>query len=538
MRSSPALLALTLGAGALVAAPRPAGPPALPPAERAALRAEARRFARQLLALTDQVAEQYVRPVPREELLHSALAGLYQAARMPVPPGLGARLRQAASAVAGPARPASAPGPAAGDLVDPLGPFTPIVRRAREEVGRAEALRGQSALLVCCQAMARSLDPHSGVVTAEEPQRAMGLDRECEGVGLEVNDHHGAGPFTVETVLLGGPAQRAGLRPGDVLTHLDGKPIRSAPPQLLRAIQTRRVTDEVPPLTPGEGPSHPAGPARPVRLTFRRAGSAPRTAELYRDTFRPETVLGVARRGGNAWDYFAGPKKGLAHVRLSALGRGTADELRGVLTGLAEQGLRGLVLDLRWCPGGYLNEAVDVADLFLGEGVIATVKSRSGKDVVYRGTDGGKFRTFPVVVLVNGETSGGAELIAAALQDHRRATVVGQRTLGKASIQTPLPLGLRGVGFKLTTGTFVRPAGKNLHRPPHGKPADDWGVRPDPDGDFRVSPELSRRLRAWWLLHSLRPTDSSERLPLDDPHADPQRQAALEVLAALVEKKS
>src|SRR5262249_58851975 len=130
-----------------------------------------------------------------------------------------------------------------------------------------------------------------------------------------------------------------------------------------------------------------------------------------------------------------------------------------VLAGLAERKVRGLILDLRWCPGGYLNEAVEVADLFLGAGVVATVKSRGREDTVYRSTDGGKFRDCPVVVLVNGETSGGAELIAAALQDHKRACVVGQRTLGKASVQTPLAVGVEGTGFKLTSGTFVRPAG-------------------------------------------------------------------------------
>jgi hypothetical protein len=143
-----------------------------------------------------------------------------------------------------------------------------------------------------------------------------------------------------------------------------------------------------------------------------------------------------------------------------------------------------------------------------------------------------KYRDLPMVVLVNGDTSGGAELIAAALQDHKRALVVGQRTLGKGSVQIPLMLGLAGLGMKLTSGTFLRPCGKNLHRFPESKPEDDWGVQPSPDCEFRISTDLNRQLRQWWLLHSLRPGTSLERLPLDDPRADTPREVALQTLRA------
>jgi carboxyl-terminal processing protease len=165
------------------------------------------------------------------------------------------------------------------------------------------------------------------------------------------------------------------------------------------------------------------------------------------------------------------------------------------------------------------------------------VKARGKEPTVYRSTSEGKFTGFPLAVLVNGQTMGGAELIAAALQDHHRAVVVGQRTLGKASVQTPIALPLPGVGLKLTSGTFERPGGKNLHRFPDSKPSDDWGVRPDADGEFRVSPELGRRLAEWWRRQSLRPGGSNERLPLDDPSADPQRQAAVEAVARLLERR-
>jgi carboxyl-terminal processing protease len=519
------LLAVLPGAGRLAAAP---APPAAAPSRTPAARAEAQAFACQLLDVTGQVAEQYVRPVSRADLLLPALAGLYEGARRPVPADLAARVRRAAAAAVDP-RGERPPGSAL-SLGDQR-PLLELIARVHEDVGDAESLRGRNPLLVCCQAMARSLDPYSGVVTAQEQRRNIGLDQECDGVGLELEENLGAGPLFVRAVLPGGPAQRAGLRPGDEITRLDGKPVAGLPAAGLQPLLNRGAVASVPPLVPDAGEAA-AGPSRPVRVTFRRRGRPEaRTVVLRGERFRPETVLGVRRRDDNSWDYLADRPRGLAHVRLSALGKGTGEELRAVVAGLKDEGVRGLVLDLRWCPGGFLNEAVEAADLFLGEGTVATVKSRGREDNVYRSTKEGKFADFPVVVLVNGETSGGAELIAAALQDHGRAAVAGQRTLGKASVQTPLPLGVAGVGLKLTSGTFVRPSGKNLHRFPDSKPADDWGVRPDEGAEFRISADLSRALRQWWLQQTLRPGSSSERLPLDDPTADPQRQAALEVLA-------
>jgi carboxyl-terminal processing protease len=529
MRSYPIFFAAALApaalAAALLAAPLPSAPAPAPP--RRPLRADAGRFAQQLLGVIDQVAEHYVRPVSREELLHPALVALYQAARRPVPRDLGDRIRLAGVKFAAlQAPPAGALAPSSASPADPL---RELAREVRLEVGDAEALRHQNPLLLCCHALARGLDPHSGVVTAEEQQRAIGLDRECDGVGLELSGP-GASTLLVEAVLMGGPGQRGGLRPGDRLVLVNGKPADRADPAALLELRNRRPPVTLPPVVPAEGEPREAPPAA-VRVAFRRPGEAKeRSAVLRRERFHPETVLGVRRRDDNGWDYFVRPKQGAAHVRLTALGRGTAEDLRGVVADLVERGLRGLLLDLRWCPGGFLNEAVEVADLFVGQGVIATARSRGREDTVYRSTDLGKFRGFPLVVLVNGETSGGAELIAAALQDHKRAAVAGQRTLGKGSIQTPVHVGVAGVGLRLTSGTFLRPSGKNLHRFPDSKSEDDWGVRPDADCDCRVSAELGRRLRDWWLWQSLRPADSSERLPLDDPDADPQRKAALEVL--------
>jgi C-terminal processing protease CtpA/Prc len=535
MRVSLILIAGVLGVGLAMGAPGPRAP--RPRTPEGAERTRSRHFAQQLLGIVDQIADQYVRPVSREALLSAALVGLYEAARIPVPRDLRPRIRRAfrwyergLTSTAVPGQQAVVATPAGEETLEDL------VREVREEVICAQTLqRAQPEeqqrvlVLACCKAMGRILDPYTTVITAAEQQRTFGLDPECYGVGLELNDVSGLAPPTVVAVQMGGPAQRAGLRPGDRITHLGGKPVRRAPPPGLLALRNQRISATVPPVIPAAG-KKPAEP-RAIRLTYRRTGSAERSVELWPERFRPETVLGVARRDDNTWNYFVDAKARIAHVRITALGRGTADELRGVLSELDERGkLGGLILDLRWCPGGYLNEAVDTADLFLGNGVIARLRSRGREEQVYRSTAANKPRAFPLVVLVNAETSGGAELITAALQDAGRAGVVGQRTLGKASVQTPLHLGVADVAMKLTSGTFRRPNGKNLHRFPESKPRDDWGVIPEEEGDCRVSADLGRRLCEWWLAQSLRPGGSCERLPLDDPSADPQRQIALALL--------
>jgi C-terminal peptidase prc len=470
-------------------------------------RAEAQQYAQQLLSVATEASIQYVRPVGVPELLQAGLRGLYEAAHVPVPGGLQADLRRAGS----------------------YPEMLQLLTRVREGLGNPEPLRGPNDLLVSCEAMCRVLDRYSAVVRGEELRKGGGVDQRT-GIGLELADNLGAGPLVVKTVFPGGPAQLAGLRPGDEITHLDGRPVKGK-----TSAEAAFLCDYGVPGLPEPGAEQTAGTE--VELTVLRPGARePRRAVLERQEWRPETVLGLTRRRDNSWDYVVDREGGLAHLRIAALGNGTALQVRQTVTALQGEGLRGLILDLRWCPGGYLREAVNVASLFLGDGNVATVRSRDGKDTDYPSTAENKFLDFPVVVLVNGETSGGAELIAAALQDHKRAAVVGQRTLGKASIQTMVALGVPNAGLKLTSGVFLRPSGKNLNRGPDSKPGDDWGVRPDPHMDVRVSPELGRQLREWWRDQTLRPGGSTEALPLDDLGADPQRVAAVEALRGLLKK--
>jgi carboxyl-terminal processing protease len=503
-----ACLVLLLGAGPLPAAGRPTDRPAGGSAPRAELHAEAEMYGQQLVLAVAQVNERYVRPVDARALLRAALQGLYEAARVPVPGSLDADLK----AVLARATPETE--------LQVIGTF---LARTREGIGDPEPLRGPNALLVSCEAMMHLLDPHSGVVREEALRRGIGVDDQ-QGIGIELAENFGSGPLVIKNVAPGGPAQAAGLRPADAITHVDGKSVQG-------------MTSAVAQLLCNQGVPAPEGPPRvaDVELTVVRPGSrAPRKVTLERQEWQPETVLGVIRDRHNRWEYLFDRERGIGHVRLGALGNGTALRMREVVTALRSDGMRGLILDLRWCPGGYLREAVDLASLFVGEGKVATVKHRDGHEDTYPSTAENKFLDFPIVVLVNGETSGGAELIAAALQDHKRAVIAGQRTLGKGSVQSTLALGVPGAGLKLTTATFLRSSGKGLHRYPDSKPADDWGVRPDPKLDCRVSAGLGRQLREWWQQQDLRPGFSNEVLPLDDPEADPQRVVAVQTLRGMI----
>jgi carboxyl-terminal processing protease len=523
-----------LAGGTACAAPGPASPTTS--ADRNKLRAEYRSFARQLHLLVGQVGEKYVRPVSAQDLYIAALTELFLTARKAPPRDLRVQVRQAINLAAA-IRARSSSELSWQAFSAGQDPREQLLARLREQIGPVEALAGSKAMLAACKGLLRLLDPWSGMISADEQRMAAGLDRESRGVGLEFHDRVGLGPLTVEAVHLGSPAQRGGVRPGDVITHLDGQPVARAPVEALVALRSQRVILAAPSVTPVEpaGPQAEAQP-RPLRITYRRPGEKQdRTATLLSERFRPESVVGFRRRDDNAWNYLLDERNRLAVVRLTSLSRGTADDLRCVLEGLKELRVRGLVLDLRWCPGGYLNESIEVAELFLGTGIIVTERSRGGEDKVFRSAEAGKFRDFALVVLVNGETMGGGELIAAALQDHKRGVVVGQRTRGKGSVQEPLAVGIDGMALKLTRASLLRPSGKNLHRFADSAATDDWGVQPDED--CRVSPELSKRLREWHLLNALRPARSRERLPLDDPRADSQRRAAALVLRKCLERK-
>jgi carboxyl-terminal processing protease len=177
-----------------------------------------------------------------------------------------------------------------------------------------------------------------------------------------------------------------------------------------------------------------------------------------------------------------------------------------------------------------------IAGMFLKDGsVIAKMEYRNptqaGSETEVRTPPGGgAYANLPLVLLVGHETTGGGELIASALRDNDRCVIVGQRSVGRASIKKARPAGLAQVQIRVTTGTSFRPNGKNRQRKADSQPTDDWGIRPDPGLEVPLTADKSAELRRQAELHSLRPADSREALAFDDPAADPHRLAALAYL--------
>jgi carboxyl-terminal processing protease len=191
------------------------------------------------------------------------------------------------------------------------------------------------------------------------------------------------------------------------------------------------------------------------------------------------TVQGDSYTTDGKWNFMIDDEKKIGYIRLTAFSRNTAAELKKALNELKSQGMKGLVLDLRFNPGGLLTSAVEVADLFLEEGKIVSTKGRNTEERVQYAKKAGTFSGFPMAVLVNRYSASASEIVSAALQDHKRAIVVGERTWGKGSVQNVIELESGKSALKLTTASYHRPSGKNIHRFPDSKETDEWGVMPD-----------------------------------------------------------
>ncbi len=324
------------------------------------------------------------------------------------------------------------------------------------------------------------LDPYSNYIAPDEMDRFRStVESEFGGIGIQVTVRDGQ--LMVASPLVGTPAYRAGIVAGDRIVEIDGHPTRGM-----------TMDDAVRRLKGKEG----------TQVTLTVIHSSKTTREkiaITREVVHVPTVLGDHRKPDDTWDFLLDPKKRIAYVRVTAFSRDTAEDLRKVLAELTKGGLRGLVLDLRFNPGGLLNSAIEVSDLFIAQGRIVSTAGRNVRERTWDAHKEGTFEGFPMVVLVNRYSASASEIVAACLQDHKRAIVVGERTWGKGSVQNVVPLEDRGrpgdatgsrfeprSALKLTTAGYRRPSGKNIDRAPDAKEADDWGVRPDPGYELKL----------------------------------------------------
>lgn len=330
--------------------------------------------------------------------------------------------------------------------------------------------------------MLEGLDPYSNFIP---PTELKSFNRatvgKFGGIGVQIgpkekNDEY----LSVISPLVGTPAYEAGVIAGDRILKVNGESVKG----MTQSEVVERLTG-------------PPGTAVTITVLHKPYKGEPRDIELKRDTISTESVQGDRHDEEDRWEYMLDPQAKIAYIRITSFTQSTKDDLERVLQQLLKEGMKGLVLDLRYNPGGLLSSAIEVADLFVDEGTIVSTRGRNTEDKVYVAKKDGTLPDFPMVVLVNGYSASASEVVSACLQDHKRAIVLGERTYGKGSVQNVIELEGGSSALKLTTAGYTRPNGHNIHKFKDSKETDEWGVKPDSGFEVKFSPEEHRNFHLW-----------------------------------------
>ena len=367
-----------------------------------------------------------------------------------------------------------------GDLpFNELRTFADVFSQIR--VGYVKEIDDKTLLEYAIEGMLSGLDPHSAYLTADDFENLQTITSgEFNGLGLEVSMENGF--VKVISPIDDTPAQKAGIESGDIILKLDNKPVKGM--NLNEAIELMR------------GPKGSG-----IDITIAREGrNQPFTITLVRDTIR---VVSVRKR----W-----LEPGYAYLRVAQFQRHTGEDVSKALGKMmAADELKGIVLDLRNNPGGVLRASVDVADQFLDGGTVVYTEGRlDNSQTRYNATPEDATNGVPVVVLINGGSASASEIVAGALQDHRRAVVMGTPSFGKGSVQTILPLSEERA-IKLTTALYFTPGGRSIQA---------QGIVPD------IEVERARVTAIDNLPRRVSEADLSGRLDNagdEEPSADEQR---------------
>lgn len=310
--------------------------------------------------------------------------------------------------------------------------FTEIFGRIKRDY--VEPVPDKKLLEDAIRGMLSGLDPHSAYLIAEEYQELKeGTSGQFGGLGIEVTMENGF--VKVVSPIDDTPAQRAGIKTGDLIVRLDDKPVKGM--ALADAVKLMR----------GE-------PGSKILLTIVREGAeAPLKITLVRDVVKVKSVKSRLL------------EKNYGYVRISSFQSGTGESLKEALATLKKENtgnLKGLVLDLRNNPGGVLNAAVEVSDAFLKSGLIVYTEGRiENSEMRFNAAPDDLIDGAPMVVLINAGSASASEIVAGALQDQKRAIIMGEKSFGKGSVQTILPTS-NGAAVKLTTARYYTPSGRSI----------------------------------------------------------------------------
>jgi carboxyl-terminal processing protease len=351
--------------------------------------------------------------------------------------------------------------------------FSVIDRWALQDAPDQELFDGAMRGMV--EVLRRHGDEHSQFVAAERREEfSEDISQEFGGVGIRLRL---LGEPPLPTVIgppaPGTPAFHADVRFGDRVVAVDQHPVES--------LSLNDVTQMI---------RGPAGES--VTLTLQRSPADTRhDVQLTRAIIPVESVLGDVRRPDGTWQFRLTDHPDVAYVRITKFGDKTADELGTILADLTSEKPTALILDLRDNYGGPLDAAIEISDMFLRAGLpIVTTRGRDQKiRDRYLSTGTGTYLELPIAVLVNQNSASASEIVAACLQDYARAVVVGQRSYGKGTVQRLVRLESGRSILKITSATYWRPSGKNIHRMPEDPPDAQWGVVPNPPLEVKLDDE-------------------------------------------------
>ena len=317
------------------------------------------------------------------------------------------------------------------DTYEMLNLFGEVMERAK--VSYVEDVTDKQLIESAINGMLVSLDPHSSYLDAQSFKYMNEQTKgKFGGLGIEVTMENGV--VKVVSPIDDTPATKAGLKPGDYITHIDGEQVVGM--SLNDAVDKMRGTV-----------------GSKVKLSIRRLNVKPFDVTLKREEIKIQSVKS-AIKGDD-----------VAYIRITSFSEDTDKMIEKALKKAQKElkgNLKGIVIDVRNNPGGLLDQAVNVSDLFLDKGEIVSTRSKNAEDTVkYNAKSGDIAKGLPIVVLVNDGSASASEIVAGALQDHKRAVILGEKTFGKGSVQTVIPLGKYGA-MRLTTARYYTPSGRSI----------------------------------------------------------------------------
>ena len=462
--------------------------------------ADAEDYAKKVLKAIEMVGDKYVKLSNPGELTAAAVKGVFRRVEEAVPAEIEAKIKNAKELTADERKQL---------LID-----------GRMKLGKREDLAENKDADISITMMLASLnDPYTTYYDKELIKKTESqLRGEFRGVGIQIRRDLVKDALLVVSPIKGSPAYKAGIQAGDHIVGIkrdsnpQGEPLTKDDPKeySTAGMKTEQALDII------------LGKVGvPITLVVERKGEK-KDYTIERGRITVETILGVERDEKDNWNFMLDEKEKIAYIQLTQFAPQTTFELADLLRKLDEKGIKGLVLDLRFNPGGVLQGAVAICAMFVEDGKVVTVRPRVGREESLHTRQARipqSYTKFPIAVLINGNSASASEIVSACLQDYGRAIVVGERSYGKGSVQQVDAFKPTDGQIKMTTARYFPPSDKNIDKLSADKDKpDEWGVKPDKGYEVKLSKEAQRELADHFREREIIPAK-------EKPAADPEKPA-------------